>query len=194
MERWEEILAYWFGTGEDAGRDRSPFWFGRGREVDGEIRAAFAGELERASEGRLREWTATARSRLALILLLDQFSRHIHRDSPAAYSQDPAAQQLSIEGIGRGLDRRLDTAERMFFYMPLMHAEDIDLQTRSVHCFRQLVEDAADEAERALAQGSLEHALAHRELIDEFGRFPWRNSVLGRANTQAETRYLAKRG
>ena len=144
-----------------------------------------------ATEGRLDEWAATARGRLALILVLDQFSRHIHRDQPAAFARDRQAQTLCIEGITRGIDRRLAPLERWFFYMPLMHAEDLDLQTRSVHCFRQLVEDAA-EPYREPCQGAYDHAKQHRDLVERFGRFPERNELLGRAPTLDELRYLER--
>ncbi len=197
MERWAEsveILEYWFGPDGD-GTGRSHIWFASADArpaIDDEIRAQFGRDWELAAEGRHDEWAVTARGRLALILLLDQFSRSIHRDTRLAYSQDPRAQRLCIEGIERGLDRRLMAIQRWFFYMPLMHAEDLDLQERSVHCFRQLCEDAP-EAYRKSCESALEHALQHRDDIRRFGRFPYRNELLGRASTGAELRYLADR-
>lgn len=192
MERWEQILAYWFGAD---GKDRTSFWFGQSDAVDAEIRSSFGRDHELAVEGRLDDWAATARGRLALIIVLDQLSRNIYRGRPAAYAQDARAQALSIEGIDRGLDRRLSALERWFFYMPLMHAEDLDLQERSVHCFRQLVEDAPDE-HREACEGALFYARQHRDEIDRFGRFPGRNEVLGRGSTAEELRHLerGKRG
>jgi uncharacterized protein (DUF924 family) len=191
MERSEQILAYWFGT-DDEPRNRSNLWFGQSDATDTEIRQMFGRDLELATEGRLDEWAATARGRLALILVLDQFSRHIHRDQPAAHARDRQAQALCIEGITRGIDRRLAPLERWFFYMPLMHAEDLDLQARSVHCFRQLVEDATDPY-REPCQGAYDHAKQHRDLVERFGRFPERNELLGRASTPEELRYLERR-
>lgn len=191
MERWEHVLAYWFGD-EDHAKSRSNLWFGRSDATDAEIRATFGRDLELASEGRLDEWAATARGRLALILVLDQFSRRIHRDRPAAYAHDLRAQALCVEGIERGVDRRLSPLERWFFYMPLMHAESLDLQARSVHCFRQLVEDAPPPY-RESVQGALDHARQHRDVIERFGRFPERNEVLGRASTPEELGYLERR-
>jgi uncharacterized protein (DUF924 family) len=191
MERWEEILVYWFGDEDDA-RSRSNLWFGQSDATDAEIRTAFGRDHELAAEGRLDEWAATARGRLALILMLDQFSRHIHRGRPAAHAHDLRAQTLAVEGIARGVDRRLSPLERWFFYMPLMHAEDLDLQARSVHCFRQLVEDAPEQYRDAV-QAAYDHARQHRDMIERFGRFPERNEVLGRASTAEEMRYLERR-
>jgi uncharacterized protein (DUF924 family) len=189
MERWEEILAYWFG--DDDGKNRSNLWFGQSDATDAEIRAAFGRDLELASERRLDEWAATARGRLALILVLDQFSRNIHRHHAAAYAQDARAQALCLEGIARGIDRRLLPLERWFFYMPLMHAESLDLQARSVHCFRLLVEDAPEQY-RAMCQSAFDHARQHHDVIERFGRFPERNEHLGRASTPDELRYLER--
>jgi uncharacterized protein (DUF924 family) len=191
MERWEQILAYWFGD-EDGARSRSNLWFGQSDATDAEIRTAFGRDHELASEGRLDEWAATSRGRLALILVLDQFSRHIHRDRPAAYAQDARAQELCLQGILRGLDRRLSPLERWFFYIPLMHAESLDLQTRSVHCFRQLVEDAPPQYQEAV-QAALDHARQHCDIIERFGRFPERNELVGRPPTADELRYLERR-
>ena len=186
MERWEQVLQYWFG---DGGQDHSQRWFGQSDALDAEIRALFGRELELASEGRLDDWAATSRGRLALIIVRDQFSRNIHRDSRAAYALDAGTQALCVEGIERGLDRRLSILERWFFYMPLMHAEDMDLQERSVHCFRQLLEDAP-EALQETCKSALAHARQHRDTIARFGRFPHRNEVLGRTSTVQEIRFL----
>lgn len=191
MERWEQILVYWFGDEDDA-RSRSNLWFGHSEAIDAEIRTAFGRDHELAAEGRLDEWAATARGRLALILVLDQLSRHIHRNRPAAYAQDLRAQALAIEGIARGVDRRLSPLERWFFYMPLMHAENLDMQARSVHCFRQLAEDAPEQFRDAV-EAAHDHAREHRDLIERFGRFPERNDILGRASTTEELRYLERR-
>lgn len=187
MQRWEQVLDYWFGS---SGEVRSDLWFGRNDDLDAEIREQFVDDLERARDGLLDEWAATARGRLALIVLIDQFSRNIHRDSARAYAGDRKAQELCIAGIERGVDRRLGFLERWFFYMPLMHAESMDLQERSMHCFKQLCDDAPPEHQDTCA-GVLDFARRHRDVIVRFGRFPHRNEVLGRASTSEELEYLA---
>lgn len=189
MERWEQVLQYWFGDRDQVQSER---WFGRDDALDAEIRERFGRDLEQAADGRLDDWAATARGRLALIIVIDQFSRNIHRDDKAAFALDGKAQALCVEGIERGLDRRLSILERWFFYMPLMHAERIDLQERSMHCFRQLVEDAPEPL-RETCRGVLSYAREHRDTIAQFGRFPYRNEVLGRASTMQELRYLESR-
>ncbi|WP_428267190.1 DUF924 family protein [Haliangium sp.] len=191
MERWEQVLAYWFGP-DGAGATTSHRWFTRDDAFDAEIRARFGDDYERAVAGQLDDWAITPRGRLALVILLDQFSRNLYRDHADAYAHDARAQRLCTEGIDRGLDRRLSAIERWFFYMPLMHAEDLDLQARSVSCFRQLVEDAP-EAHRAACEGALRYAESHRDEIERFGRFPHRNQVLGRTSTPAELRFLDRR-
>lgn len=189
MERWEQVLQFWF---DGDGKDRSDRWFGRDPALDAEIRERFGRDLEQAGDGRLDDWAATARGRLALIIVLDQLSRNIHRDHKAAYAQDAKAQALCVEGIERGLDRRLSILERWFFYMPLMHAENMELQERSVHCFRQLLEDAPEDLKET-CKGVLGHAREHRDTIEQFGRFPYRNEVLGRTSSVQELRYLEAR-
>ena len=129
MSEIDQVLDYWFGAcGPDGALDpmKRRMWFGDGRKYDDDIRHRFVALHERASRGELaHEWVATPRGRLALIVVLDQFSRHIHRGAPAAFDQDPAAQQLVIAGLGDGVDHALVPAQRVFFYLPLEHAEDL---------------------------------------------------------------------
>src|SRR5687767_1165445 len=134
MDGVDEILAYWFGDTGNPG-DRMKVWFGGGPDVDREIRERFGPDLERARRGELDAWAETPRGRLALIILLDQFSRNVYRGTPDAFAQDPAAQKLAVEGLDGGTDEGLSPAERMFFAMPLTHAEDVAMQERAVrHC------------------------------------------------------------
>ncbi len=189
----DEILTFWFPPGldrdEPTHRAQIVRWFRGG--TDDEIRARFAPTLDAAIRGELDGWAATPRGRLALILILDQFSRTIFRDSPAAYAQDPRAQQLAIDGLDRGDDRGLPPWERMFFALPLGHSEDLALQERSVSYAVSVGADAPP-ALRGLYEMSAGQARAHRDVIARFGRHPHRNAVLGRASTPDEEAYVAR--
>src|SRR5690606_17045287 len=147
--------------------------------------------LEDAGAGRLDGWARSPRGRLALIIVLDQLSRNIHRDSAAAFASDARAQALCMEGLERGDDRELAPLERWFFYMPLEHAESLELQERSVREFERLAAEAPAELQSAL-EAALDYARRHRDVIARFGRFPHRNTVLGRDSTPEEQAYLAR--
>lgn len=189
-EHIEEILDYWLGGDiQEKGR----MWFTRDDAVDADIRARFGALHQRAAAGDLDHWAGAPRGRLALIILLDQFSRNLHRNSPAAFASDRKAQALAVEAIERGDDRQLSALERWFLYMPLQHAEDLDLQERSVRMFEQLAADAPPEHAR-LVQSGLDYARRHRDVIARFGRFPHRNEVLGRDTTAEEREHLAEHG
>ncbi len=140
--------------------------------------------------GELDHWKQTARGRLALIILLDQFSRNVYRGTAAAFAQDEAALALCTEGIELGQDRELEPCERTFFYMPLEHAEDAEAQALCVRKFREVAADAPAPW-RDIFERNVDYANQHKEIVDRFGRFPHRNAVLGRASTPDEDAYLA---
>lgn len=196
MDEIERVLEFWFGAcGEDGALDpvKRKMWFTKGRHHDAGIRKRFGALHERASRGGLAEWGSTPRGWLALIVVLDQFSRHIRRGTPLAFAQDPAAQRLAVDGIERGVDRALAPAGRAFFYLPLEHAEAKGLQQLSVRCFEQLA-GAVAPAWRKDYDSFLDHARRHCEVIERFGRFPHRNAVLGRESTPEEREFLKQRG
>lgn len=197
MNEIESVLDFWFGAcGPDGTLDpaRKKMWFGDGRRHDSAIRERFGALHQRASRGELeKEWRATPPGRIALIVVLDQFSRHIHRDTAASYAQDPAAQKLAVAGVDQGMDHRLIPAQRVFFYLPLEHAEDIELQRLCVRCFDGLARTVSP-SRRKDYDGFLDYARRHLEIIERFGRFPHRNKVLGRKSTPAETRFLREPG
>lgn len=197
MARSEEILSYWFGPGGGDGwtfsEERLQLWFGKSAEVDEEIRARFGGDLDAAIRGELDDWTATPRGRLALLILLDQFSRHVFRGSPKAFAQDPKAQGIVLEGLERGDHRAIRPMERSFFYLPLEHAEDLALQERSVQLFRELA-DESPQPMRERYLSFLDYAERHEVIIRRFGRFPHRNLVLGRESTEEEEAFLLEPG
>jgi uncharacterized protein (DUF924 family) len=191
MSSAEEILTFWFGgpgDGKSPG-ERARLWFRGDPEVDREIRDRFGADLERAIRGELADWAGTPRGRLALIVLLDQFSRNIHRGTPGAFAQDAAARALAVEGLDAGMDATLSPAEQMFFVLPLGHAEDLALQERGVRYCEEWAK-AMPASQQALAQGALGQARRHRDVIARFGRFPTRNEVLGRASTPEERAYV----
>lgn len=191
MSRAAEILDFWFGPlGPDGfpREDRTTLWFRGGREVDEAIRARFAVDVERAARGERDAWGGTARGRLALILLLDQFPRNLFRGTPQAFAHDARAVAHALAGLAAGQDRELAPVERAFFYLPFEHAEDRALQRRSVEAYENLVR--AFPAQAARLRGFLDYAVRHREIVERFGRFPHRNAILGRASTPEELAFL----
>lgn len=186
-EEAQAVLAFWF---DPAHREA---WFATDPQFDAAIRARFAQTLQRAANDELQHWTATPEGWLALLIVLDQFPRNLYRRHAHAWQHDPSAQQLALWGIAEGLDRRLPPLQRVFAYMPLEHAEQLELQQRCVSLFETLC-SALPVQERQHYTGFLDYARKHQAVIARFGRFPHRNAVLGRANTPEEAAYLAEPG
>jgi uncharacterized protein (DUF924 family) len=191
----EEVLSYWFPEEDISDADQKTFgrqmqwWFGGGPEVDREISERFGKVLEQARRGELDSWAQTPRGRLALIVVLDQFSRNIYRGSPLSYAQDEKALELAVEGIDAGMDRELTPMERIFFWMPLGHSEDPALQERSVsHQEEEMAE--ASPHRKVEAEFGVSQARGARDVIARFGRHPHRNEILGRTSTPEELEYL----
>src|SRR5690606_34149189 len=134
-------------------------------------------------------WLDTARGRLAVLILLDQFSRNMFRDTPRMYAYDDHALRIAVEGIERGHDRELPTFHRAFVYLPLMHAEDLAMQERQVEQFEALLASSPPEL-RSACENFLHFAKLHRDIVARFGRFPHRNAILGRPSTAEETAFL----
>ncbi len=169
------VLEFWFSEGPN---ERREAWFKKNPAFDEEIRQRFGGLHSRAAAGELDGWTETARGRLALIVVLDQFSRNMFRGDPRAFSTDAKALELAREGVEQGYDRDLSTIERDFMYLPFEHSEDLADQHRAVELFENSSSETA------------EYARQHLAVIEKFGRFPHRNAVLSRENTPEETEYL----
>ena len=182
--RAAEVLDYWFGAPEspDHGRRRD-MWFKDGRTIDGEIRQRFLALHTDAASGGLDRWREDGRACLALILVLDQFPRHMFRDAPRAYASDRRALATAMHALRAGYDRDRPFVELNFFYLPFSHAEDLAAQHRSVELRRALPEHEDKEK-------SVTRAIDHLEVIQRFGRFPHRNDTIGRASTPEETRFL----
>lgn len=202
VSRAQEILLFWFGPRPYPAaqiRTHSRLWFGDDAapellpQADELIRERFGSLIEEAARGGLADWESSPRRRLALILVLDQFSRHVFRHTARAFAQDPRALSLAVGGLQIGADAALDPIERNFFYMPLMHAESLTVQEESVAAFRRLATEAPAELRKHF-EASLRYATLHRDIIARFGRFPYRNRVLGRDSSAAEAAWLESEG
>jgi uncharacterized protein (DUF924 family) len=187
------VLDFWFPPGLDADEAahlRQIQWWFRGG-ADREIVERFAPAVDAAARGDFDGWAASARGRLALILVLDQFSRSVYRDTPKAWAQDPKALGLALEGLERGMDRELANVwERVFFFLPLGHSEKLELQDQSVQLAVELIDEAPPYLKK-LYEYSASQARGHRDVIARFGRHPHRNAILGRESTPEEREYLA---
>jgi len=196
IARIDEILSFWFKEQELSAPQidrRMDIWFGEDAAFDHEIAARFADDVEMASEGKLEHWAAEPRGRLALIILIDQFRRNIHRSTAKAFSHDRLALKLCVEGAMEKKDRGLAPIEKVFFYMPLQHAESAKVQAKSVELFNKLAESVSATYQETFLTVA-QFAELHKDIIDQFGRFPHRNQLLGRANTPEEDEYLAGDG
>ncbi len=186
------ILEFWLGEDFASGwpsRDMGKQWFGGGPELDRQIAERFGPQVAQALAGGLAEWEARPLDRLALVILLDQFPRNIHRGQAKAFAGDARAQRLVREALAQGMDQQLPWVGRVFLYMPLMHAEDLQQQEEGVRRFQQLAEDVPEPL-RKTVNNSLRFAEQHRDIIARLGRFPYRNNALGRTNTALEFDFL----
>jgi uncharacterized protein (DUF924 family) len=193
---WQPVLQYWFGDIQDdaiCADTKSALWWGKAPEVDREIGQRFEPILQLLVNGGNRYWLQFPESRLAAIIALDQFSRNIYRDTPTAFSADQLALNWCLSGIEAGLDKKLRPIERVFFYLPMEHAENLSIQHRCIWHFRQLME-IVHVNHRETFSGFLGFAESHAAVIEKFGRFPHRNAILGRESTLAELEYLAQPG
>jgi len=201
MDEARGIREFWFGQlplSAAALNRRLRFWFGgetpqRREQRDTQIRERFGLLLERAVAGELEAWADGPRRRLSLIIQLDQFPRHMFRGSPRAFAHDAQALSLTLSGMQSAADAALDVVERIFFYMPLQHAEGREVQDESVAAYRRLLRETPRELHEPFA-ATLRSAENHREIIERFGRFPHRNRVLGRDSTPAEEEWLRSGG
>lgn len=193
-QQFEEVLQFWFPNGLD--RDQATlvrqwvWWFRGGADAD--IIQRFSPLLEQARRGELDAWSSEPPSRLALILVLDQFSRSLYRGTAQAFAQDPKACALAIEGIKLGHYTAFKTPwEKTFFFLPLGHSEDLKHHELAVKLATDLLLETPEE-HRDLLEFSAEQARRSRDVIARFGRQPHRNEVLGRESTPEELEYLAK--
>ena len=175
-ETAEDVVRFWFDEIEHS------CWFKKDPLFDRSLEQRFGQVLAQARLDELDHWCDGATGYLGLIVVLDQFSRNIYRESPEAFAADAKALQLTLEAIDKKFDRELTLEQRSFVYLPLRHAEDLETQQLGLEKTREL---------NAAGYGSDKYALSHLAIIEKFGRFPHRNKVLGRDNTAEEEAYLA---
>ena len=182
------VLDFWFAApgAPEHGTTRD-VWFRQDPDFDEEIRRAFGNAVENALAGDYGAWEATAHGALARVVLLDQFTRNLFRDTPRAFAGDAEALAIAERVVARGADRELPVHGRWFLYMPFEHAESVAAQRRSLALFAALSNEMND-------PGPLEWAQKHADVVLRFGRYPHRNAVLGRASTLEEIEFLARPG
>ena len=191
--RIDAILSFWFMEQTLSAPQidgRMDTWFGEDPVFDEEIAKGFAEDVERASDGKLDHWAHEQRGRLALILLLDQFRRNIYRNTPEAFEMDRAALKLCVEGAMEKKDKGLAPIHRVFFYMPLQHAESRKVQAKSREIYQRLAE-AVSPTYKETFETISQFADLHADIVEQFGRFPHRNKLLERENSPEEEEYLA---
>ncbi|MEM7258768.1 MAG: DUF924 family protein [Pseudomonadota bacterium] len=173
----QQVIEFWFEEIE------SKFWFKKDDAFDQQLRTRFAATQQAAACAELYDWRNTAEGRLAEIIVLDQFSRNLYRDSVEAFAGDPLALALAQEAISQGCDRELEAEKRTFLYMPFMHSESLKIHEVAVQLFTDLGR-----------KENLEYEYKHKEIIERFGRYPHRNKVLGRESTEEELAFLKQPG
>ena len=185
-----ELLHFWFGTSDPAGSTGfRAVWFQRDGDFDASLREQFSAPYAQACAGELDHWAEQPGTALALVLLLDQLSRNLNRNSPLSWAQDAHALRITEQALDLGHDAHLGPLQRTFLYMPLMHSEQTVHQDRSVALF-----EALDAAHPGTIGGGLKAAHDHRDIVVRFGRFPHRNAVLGRESTPEELTFLTQPG
>lgn len=173
----QDVLHFWFEELDDSRR------FAKDEALDAAMLERFGATLQAAARGELFAWRATPNGRLAEIVVLDQFSRNIHRGSALSFAQDAPALILAQELVASGQDRLLALEQRAFAYMPYMHSESLTIHAQALQLFSQ-----------PGLQASLSYEHKHRAIIERFGRYPHRNTVLGRASTADEEVFLKQAG
>lgn len=175
MHNPNHLLNFWFGP------DARDNWFRKSDAFDDLLRAEFDALYDAAAAGKLQDWQNTPKGSLALVIALDQLPRNMFRGSPKMYATDEAARAVAAWAVDRDFDKQFNTVEeRLFFYLPFEHSEDLEDQYRAV----MLMKERTNE-------DYLRYAVDHFQVIEKFGRFPHRNEILGRRNTPAEEDYLA---
>jgi len=186
--RAREVLDFWFGREDEPGYGEfREAWFRKDPAFDADVTERFADLYEEAAQGDLDGWREDAESCLALVIVLDQFSRNMFRGDGRTHASDGIALESSKYAVEHALDRELHAFQRMFLYMPFMHSENREDQRRSVELFALLADEPG-------APDVTSYAVGHREIVERFGRFPHRNGILGRETTPEEAEFLQTEG
>lgn len=192
--RVDEVIDFWFGPAPSPTSEIYERWFSKDPAFDEEIRRRFSALHAEAVDGRLTTWHGHSLSELALIVVLDQFSRNMFRDDPRAFAADREALHTARELRRAGRAHELTFHQQMIGLMPFEHAEDRATQSECVAAFEGLLAEAkelrAGDDVIGMLTGAADYARRHREIIDRFGRFPHRNAILGRTSTAEEIEFL----
>ena len=188
----KDVLNFWFGEireTEEYLQARTQLWFMGDPKTDEMIRQKFEPLLKEFIAGNQSDWCGQPPGRLASIIVLDQFSRNLYRGTPKAFAQDGAALKLALDGIAMQADRLLHPVQRLFFYLPLEHSEDMAIQEQSIKHYTQLLQEAPAPIKESFEE-NLDYAMQHYEIIQKFGRFSHRNKTLSRPSTDEEIEFL----
>lgn len=188
----EKILDYWFGNVNATSeyfKDRGDVWYTGGEEQDREIKDRFGQDLQNAILETNLHWAESSNGALALVVLLDQFSRHVFRKTAQAFAQDPMARAIAYRSVNQEFDLELSVPERLFLYHPFHHSESLDDQDFGIQLVNKMRSACTDAWEKHITE-SLEFFNGHRDVIARFGRFPHRNEVLGRTSSPEELDFL----
>ena len=185
MEPYEKVLDFWFGR-----KNKTQFrwvWFKKSKATDKKIKKRFEKILHAAKAGKLSSWEKTPEGTLALLIVLDQFSRNIYRGNKKSFESDKQSLAIARRGLAKGYDKKMSSVERMFFYLPLTHCENPKVQNQSVALFKKI-------RHTKQGKGPYKYAVLHKQVIDTYGRFPHRNKIVGRKSNKKELEYLSKPG
>jgi len=180
MKSAQDVLAFWL---DEVGPEG---WYAGGDALDAEIKSRFLSTWERAADGHLGLWLTCPSEALAYVIVTDQMSRNIFRNQARAFETDAIAMAAAKLAINHDWDMKINEPARQFFYLPMMHSENLSDQDRAVRLIHTRMPETG--------QNNIDHAKAHREIIRQFGRFPYRNAALGRVSTQAEQDFMSNGG
>ncbi len=197
MKSYEEVYEYWFGKGSLTDpsymQQRSKLWFGKDEKVDAEMRTRFGSWLTEPPDPALLKWKVARKGTISLVILHDQFPRNIHRGTPKMYAWDEYALKLAREALGEGIHESVSVFEAMFLILPFEHSEKVADQEESVQLFSDL-RNRCPRGLESFGDGMLNFAIRHLNIVEQFGRFPHRNEILGRKSTRAELEFLESPG
>ncbi|MEM9187827.1 MAG: DUF924 family protein [Myxococcota bacterium] len=191
----KDVLGFWFGDvrADAADDEHRARWWKKDPEFDAEIRTRFGALHHAICHGAHRDWLREPSGVVAYVLVLDQFSRNLGRDSAGMFCADALALHVVLNAIDSGMDRAVPIDQRLFLYMPLMHAEDRAVQDRCVSIFERFANELP-EPHASRIRENVGYAERHRAIVDRFGRFPHRNALLGRPTTAEEETFLKEPG
>ena len=197
MQDIQDLLDFWFDvdpSNAESLEQQYRRWFASTPEEDHALEQRFGSLARAAAAGELDPCSGSPQGRLALILLLDQFPRNLWRGQAEAFAHDEKALALCLGGIDEGMPGKLSAIERVFFLLPLQHAESMAAQDLSIHMYRELCNEPAPEPLADALGNVADYAVAHQRIVQRFGRFPHRNEALDRESTEEELEYLQSGG